>query len=269
METIIPKIQELLVFYGLKVIAAIVVFVVGRWLAKALRKLAKRLMTKNKVDATLISFVGNLIYFAMLLFVIIAALNQIGIQTTSLIAVIGAAGLAIGLALQGSLSSFAAGFLLILFRPFKVGDFIEGAGVSGSVEEIQIFTTTLKTGDNKKIIIPNARLTGDNIVNHSATGTRRIDLVIGVGYEADLMQTKNVLADILSKDARILAEPASTVAVSELADSSVNFVVRPWVKSADYWDVRFDLTENIKNRLDAEGISIPFPQRDVHVIENK
>ncbi len=269
MDTIIPKLQEWFAFYGLKVLAAILVFIVGRWIAKALKKLINKVMTKNNVDPTLVSFVGDLTYFALLAFVVIAAINQLGVQTTSFIAVIGAAGLAIGLALQGSLANFAAGFLLILFRPFKVGDYIEGAGVAGAVEEIQIFTTQLKSPDNKKIIIPNAKLTGDNIINYSANETRRVDLVIGVGYDDDLAKVKEVLEDVLSKDDRILKDPAPTIAVGELADSSVNFVVRPWVKTADYWDIYFDTMENVKKRFDADGISIPFPQRDVHMHAQK
>ncbi len=241
----------------------------GRWIAKALKKLINKVMTKNNVDPILVSFVGDLTYFALLAFVVIAAINQLGVQTTSFIAIIGAAGLAIGLALQGSLANFAAGFLLMLFRPFKVGDYIEGAGVAGAVEEIQVFTTQLKSPDNKKIIIPNAKLTGDNIINYSANETRRIDLVIGVGYADDLAKVKEVLEDVLSKDDRILKDPAPTIAVGELADSSVNFVVRPWVKTADYWDVYFDTTESVKKRFDADGISIPFPQRDVHMHAQK
>jgi small conductance mechanosensitive channel len=206
------------------------------------------------------------IFIALLAFVVIAALGQLGIQTTSFIAILGAAGLAIGLALQGSLANFAAGFLMIIFRPFKVGDFIEGAGVAGVVEEIQIFTTTLKTGDNKIIIVPNAKLSGDNITNYSAMETRRVDMTVGVAYDADLSHVKKVLNEIISQDGRILAEPASQVAVAELADSSVNFVVRVWTKSADYWAVKFDMTETIKNRFDAEGIGIPFPQREIHIV---
>jgi len=269
MDTIIPKLQEWFAFYGLKVLAAILVFIVGRWIAKALKKLINKVMTKNNVDPTLVSFIGDLTYFALLAFVVIAAINQLGVQTTSFIAVIGAAGLAIGLALQGSLANFAAGFLLMLFRPFKVGDYIEGAGVAGAVEEIQIFTTQLKSPDNKKIIIPNAKLTGDNIINYSANETRRVDLVIGAGYGDDLAKVKEVLEDVLSKDDRILKNPAPTIAVGELADSSVNFVVRPWVKTADYWDVYFDTTESVKKRFDADGISIPFPQHDVHMHAQK
>jgi small conductance mechanosensitive channel len=233
-----------------------------------LKNLVQKIMTKNNVDATLISFVGSMVYFALVTFVIIAALNQLGIQTTSFIAVIGAAGLAIGLALQGSLANFAAGVLLIIFRPFKSGDYIEGGGVAGSVEEIEIFTTKLKTPDNRTIIVPNAKLSGDNITNYSAKETRRVDLVAGVGYGDDLEKVKDVLKQIVSEDPRVLPDPATTIAVSELADNSVNLVVRPWVKTADYWDVYFDLTETIKKRFDAEGISIPFPQRDVHLFSH-
>jgi small conductance mechanosensitive channel len=268
-ENIISKVWEMLTVYGLKIIAAVIVFVVGRWIAKLLKNFTQKVMTKKGVDATIISFLVNLIYIALMTFVVLAALGQLGIQTTSFIAVIGAAGLAIGLALQGSLANFAAGFLMIIFRPFKVGDLIEAAGVLGVVEEIQVFTTHLKTPDNKTIIIPNAKLTADNITNFTTKATRRVDLVCGIGYSDDIDKAKKVIADILAQDERILKDPPPTIAVVELADSSVNFVVRPWVKTADYWNVYFDTTENIKKRFDAEGISIPFPQRDVHVYEHK
>jgi small conductance mechanosensitive channel len=269
MSNIIPKLQELVAFYGLKIVAAAAIFVVGRWIAKALKSLIQRMMAKSKLDETIVSFVGNLAYIALLTFVIVAALNQLGVQTTSFIAVIGAAGLAIGLALQGSLANFAAGFLMIIFRPFSAGDFIDGAGVAGTVEEIQIFTTQLKTPDNKTIIVPNAKLMGDNIINFSAKDTRRVDMVMGVGYSDDLKKAREILEDILANDNRVLKDPPPTIGVLELGDSSVNFAFRPWVKKEDYWDVYFDLTETVKNRFDAEGISIPFPQRDVHLYEHK
>jgi len=269
MDAIIAKLQEWGAFYGLKIVAAIIVLIVGRWIAKAIRKLVNKILIKRNIDPTLISFVGNLAYIALLTFVIIAALAQLGIQTTSFIAVIGAAGLAVGLALQGGLANFAAGFLMIVFRPFKVGHFIEGAGATGIVEEIHIFTTQLRTPDNKTVIIPNAKLMGDNIINYSAKDTRRVDLVVGVSYTDDLQKVKQVLQDIVKKDSRILQDPASMIAVKELADSSVNLVVRLWVKTEDYWDVYFDTTENVKKRFDAEGISIPFPQQDVHLYEHK
>ena len=268
MEDWLPKIWALLTIYGLKVIAAIAVFIIGRWIAKALTNFAEKVMNKRQVDLTVISFVGNLLYMTLLVFVILAALGQLGIQTTSFIAVIGAAGLAIGLALQGSLSNFAAGFLMIIFRPFKVGDFIEGAGVAGTVEAIHIFTTQLLTPDNKTIIIPNASLTAGNITNYSAKGTRRVDLVFGIGYGDDVDHAKKVISDVLAKEERILKDPAPAIMLVELADSSVNFAVRPWVLAADYWGVYTALTENIKKSFDAEGISIPFPQRDVHVYKH-
>jgi small conductance mechanosensitive channel len=269
MEEMISQIQEMVALYGVKVLAAIAILVLGRWAAKLLRRLLKKAMERSGTDATIQGFVANIVYVAMLVFVVIAALGQLGIQTTSFIAILGAAGLAIGLALQGSLSNFAAGFLMIIFRPFNVGDFIEGAGVAGTVEQIQIFNTILRTGDNKVIIVPNAKLGEDNIVNYSTKETRRVDLVVGVGYEDDLAKVKSVLSDIIAKEDRVLADPEPLVAVSELADSSVNLVVRVWVKSSDYWAVTFAMNETIKLRFDQEGISIPYPQQDVHMFEHK
>ena len=268
-EQLIAKGYELLTVFGVKILAALAVFIIGRWVVKYLKRLALRIMEKREVDPTLTKFVTNLIYIALLTFVIVAALGMLGIQTTSFIAVIGAAGLAVGLALQGSLSNFAAGVLMIIFRPFEVGDLITGAGVTGVVEEIQIFNTQLLTPDNKTIIIPNAQLTADTITNYTRKGTRRADMVIGIGYEDDIDKARAIILEVLSQDERILKEPATKVAVAELADSSVNFTVRPWVKADDYWGVIFDATETIKKRFDAEGISIPFPQRDVHVYEHK
>lgn len=269
MENVVAKIWELLTIYGLKVVAAIAVLIVGRWVSKGLTGFTEKIMNKRQVDPTIVSFVANLIYIALLIFVVLAALGQLGIQTTSFIAVIGAAGLAIGLALQGSLSNFAAGFLMIIFRPFKVGDFIEGAGVAGTVEKIQIFTTQLKTPDNKTIIIPNAKLSGDNIVNFSAKGTRRVDMVFGIGYGDDMDKARKIITDVIDNDPRVLKDPPPKIAVLALGDSSVDFAVRPWVKVPDYWDLWFDVTETIKKRFDAEGVSIPFPQRDVHLYSHK
>jgi small conductance mechanosensitive channel len=262
------QVQDIATVWGLKVIAAVAIFIIGRWIAMLVRRGVRRVMERARVESIITGFVSSIAYIALLVFVVIAALGQLGIQTTSFIAILGAAGLAIGLALQGSLANFAAGFLMIIFRPFKVGDFIEGAGVAGIVEEIQIFTTTLKTPDNKIIIVPNAKLSGDNITNYSALETRRVDMTVGVSYDADLAHVKNVLNDIISKDERILAEPASQVVVTELADSSVNLAVRVWTKSADYWTVKCDMTETIKNRFDAEGIGIPFPQREIHIVSS-
>ena len=258
-------IQKLLAVYGLKLIAAIFIFIIGRIAAKLVRKGISSLMEKSKQDPTLISFVSNLAYAALMAFVVIAALAKLGIQTASFIAILGAAGLAVGLALQGSLANFASGVLMIIFKPFKVGDYIEGSGVAGTVSEIDIFTTHMTTPDNKMIIVPNAQMTGGNIVNYSSLGTRRVDLTAGIGYGDDIDKARAVLQSIVESDKRILKEPACTIAVSELADSSVNFVVRPWVNVSDYWDVKFALTEAIKKRFDEEGISIPYPQSDVHL----
>jgi small conductance mechanosensitive channel len=268
-EDTLQKIYDLITLYGVKVIAAIAIFVIGRWVAKGFQSITKKLMDKKNVDPTITGFVGNLTYMALLVFVIIAALGQLGIQTTSFIAILGAAGLAIGLALQGSLSNFAAGFLMIIFKPFKVGDYVEVAGVAGTVEMIQLFTTTLTTPDNKTVIVPNSGVTGGNIVNWTVKGTRRADMVFGIGYDEDIDKAKQIMADVLGKDDRILKDPPMQIAVSELADSSVNFVVRPWVSIENYWGVYFDAMENIKKAFDAAGISIPYPQRDVHLYEHK
>jgi small conductance mechanosensitive channel len=210
-------------------------------------------------------FLGNILYAVLLVAVIIAAVDQLGVNTTSLLAVFGAAGLAVGLALQNSLSNFSAGVMLIIFRPFKVGDFIEAAGVTGVVEEVQIFNTLLKTPDNREIIVPNGQIYSGTITNFSARDTRRIDLVFGIGYDDDIKKAKQLIEQIMTADDRILKEPAAAVALGELADSSVNINVRPWVKSENYWPVRADLLENVKAAFDANGISIPFPQRDVHM----
>lgn len=253
--------------YGPKLIAAIVIFYVGKIVAKWIRRLVVRGMEKAGIDSMIVGFSASMVYIGLMVFVVLAALGQLGIQTTSFLAVLGAAGLAIGLALKGSLSNFAAGFMMIIFRPFKVGDFIEAAGVSGKVDTIHIFTTTLRTGDNKLIIIPNAKLNEDNIVNYSALETRRVDLVVGVSYDADLAHVRRVLEDILASDERILRDPEWFIGVGELADNSVNFTLRVWTKRGDYWPVFFDLNETIKVRFDKEGIGIPYPQRDVHLYQ--
>jgi small conductance mechanosensitive channel len=268
-QQLIEKAYELGTEFGVKILAALAVFIIGRWITRFTVNFIRKLMDKREVDPTITKFIRNLIYFALLAFVVLAALGLLGIQTTSFIAVVGAAGLAIGLALQGSLANFAAGFLLILFRPFKVGDFIDAAGVAGTVEAIELFTTRLATPDNKTIIIPNSKMTGDNIVNFSTKGTRRADMVFGIGYEDDIDKARDIITDVLSNDERVLKDPPLQVAVSELADSSVNFVARAWVNAGDYWGVVFDTTETVKKRFDAEGVSIPFPQRDVHVYEHK
>ncbi len=257
--------KEIAVQYGINVIFAIVFFVIGIWVAKRATTLFRRVLERRKVDSMLTSFVANIAYAAIVAFVFIAALGQLGIQTASFVAVIGAAGLAVALAFQGSLSNLASGVLLVTFRPFDLGDFVEAAGVSGVVENISMFTTTIRTGDNKTVIVPNAALSSGIITNFSAQPTRRADMIFGVGYEDDLDKTRQIIEGVLAADERVLEEPAPTVAVSELADSCVNFVVRPWVASADYWPLYFATHETLKKRFDAEGINIPFPQTDVHL----
>ena len=265
LENLFSQSQELLALYGLKFIGAIAIFLIGRIAAKLVASAVEKGMNNRGVDATVAGFVYNLVYAGLVAFVVVAALGQIGIQTASFIAIIGAAGLAVGLALQGSLSNFAAGVLMVIFKPFKVGDFVEAGGASGSVQEIHIFSTILTTPDNKTVIIPNAGIMGSNITNYSMKDTRRVDLVIGVSYDASLPLTKSVLTDVVAKEKRVLKDVEATIAVSELADSSVNFVVRAWVNTADYWPVYFDLLEAIKIRLDEENIGIPYPQLDLHV----
>jgi small conductance mechanosensitive channel len=254
--------------FGTNVLIALAIFFVGRLVAKWLTNFTRRIMARTDMEDTLENFLCNLIYAVLMVVVVIATINQLGIQTTSLLAVLGAAGLAVGLALQGSLSNFASGVLIVAFRPYKVGDFIEGGGVSGVVEDVQIFSTIMRSGDNKKIIVPNSQMMAGEIVNYSANDTRRVDLVAGCGYDDDLDKVRQVLTDIVNDDDRVLKDPAATIAVQELADSSVNFVVRPWVATGDYWPVYFDLTEQIKKRFDAEGIAIPYPQRDLHVYQH-
>lgn len=256
-----------LIPWGTKIMLALVIFVIGRWIARLLAKGLQKMMTKGNVDPMLINFLGNIAYTALLAVVVLAALEQLGVNTTSALAILGAAGLAVGLALKDSLSSFAAGVMLIIFRPFKLGDFVEAGGVMGVVEEIRIFHTMLKTGDNREITMPNSQIYSGTIINYSARETRRIDLVIGIGYGDDIKQARNIINDILAANTNLLQDPAPTVMLLELGESSVDFAVRPWVKAADYWSTRADLLEAIKTKFDQEGISIPYPQRDVHVIQ--
>ncbi len=264
-QEVLDKAIPLATEYGIKIALAIVIYVVGRWLAGLVTSIIRKGLDKRGMEPTIAGFTCNIVYAMLMTVIIIATLGQIGIQTASFVAIIGAAGLAIGLALQGSLANFAAGVLMIMFRPCKAGDFIEAAGIMGVVEEISIFATTLKTGDNKTIIVPNSSIMGGNITNYSTKPTRRIDMVIGVSYEADLKKTKEVIKQVIDAEERVLKDPEPVIAVAELADSSVNLYVRPWVNSGDYWPTRFDLTENIKIKLDEAGISIPFPQMDVHL----
>jgi small conductance mechanosensitive channel len=264
-DKILQTVYEYLAQYGFKVIGALLIFLIGRLVSKILSRWIEKALLKSRVDKTLAKFVKNLSNIALLLFVVIAALAPLGVETAQFAVVIGAAGLAIGLALQGSLANFASGFLMIIFRPFKVGDFIEAAGVKGTVKEIQIFNTIVNTPDNVRAIIPNSQITGGNVLNYSGNGTRRVDLVIGISYEDDLKKAKTIIEGVLAQDDRVLQDPKSNVAVFELADSSVNFVVRPWVNSADYWDIYFEMTAKIKLALDENSVTIPFPQRDVHI----
>ena len=265
MDQALETVREVVTVYGLRIVAAIVIFIVGRLAAGSIRRMLGKLMRKREVDATLTGFVTNLAYYAVLAFVVIATLAKLGIQTASFVAVLGAAGLAVGLALQGSLANFASGVLLLILRPFRVGDYVEAGGAAGTVEGINILTTVLKSPDNREITVPNSQITSGSIVNYTAREMRRVDLVAGVGYGDDLDRVKRALEEVLSADDRILSEPAPTIGLLELADSSVNFAVRPWVRTEDYWAVFFDTQEAIKKRFDSEGISIPFPQTDVHL----
>jgi small conductance mechanosensitive channel len=248
---------------------AVLIFIIGKWVARLVTNLVEKTMVKAKVDPTLASFTKSLSFITLMAFVIIAALSKLGIETTSFIAIIGAAGLAVGLALQGSLANFAAGVLLIIFKPFKVGDFIEAAGKLGSVEEIQILNTILNAPDNRRMIIPNSKVTGDILTNFTDLEKRRIDLVFGISYGDDMKKAKEALERVVSADPRILKDPRPTVAVFELGESSVNLVCRPWVKPTDYWGVYFDVVEKGKLELEKSGITIPFPQRDVHMYQEK
>jgi small conductance mechanosensitive channel len=265
MENLFDKLVEWGALYGAKVLGAIVILIIGRILVGVLAKIVERLLGKAKTDETLTRFLIGLTRITLLVFVIVAALNTLGVQTASFIAIIGAAGLAIGFSLQGSLANFASGVMLIMFRPLKRGDLVEAAGSLGVVKEIHIFNTILTTVDNKRVIIPNSKVTGDTIVNYSAEGILRIDMVFGISYGDHIPKAKQILENILTADSRILNDPAPNVAVSELGDSSVNFVVRPWVKVEDYWNVYFAVTEKVKMTFDENSVGIPFPQTDVHL----
>ncbi len=256
---------ETIIQFSINAGIALAILLIGLWLAKRIKNISMAVMEKRGLDPLLASFSASIAHILVVVFVVIASLGQLGIQTTSLIAVLGAAGLAVGLALQGSLSNFASGVIIIALRPFKVGDFVEAGGISGIVEGIQIFSTSMRTGDNKSIIVPNSAITGGIITNYSAKDTRRVDLVVSIGYSDDIPTAKAILQKLVDEDDRILKDPAPVIAVNELADNSVNLVVRPWTSTADYWNVYWDLTEKVKMTFDKEGISIPFPQRDVHL----
>ena len=267
--TVVEKMIEALSLYGMKIIAAVLIIVVGLWISKIIKSCFLKTLQKKKVDPTLVGFFASMLHGGLVIFVFISAISKLGVQTASFVAVIGAAGLAVGLALQGSLSNFAAGILLILFKPFKVGHFVKAGGEAGVIVEVGIFTTELKTPDNVQIIIPNSTIMGSAITNVSAHPTRRIDITLGVGYGDDLNKAKQIIEDLLAADERVLKDPVATIAVAKLGDSSVEFVIRPWVNSADYWAVKFDFTKAVKEKFDSEGISIPYPQSDVHVFQEK
>ncbi|MGK7296736.1 MAG: mechanosensitive ion channel family protein [Candidatus Wenzhouxiangella sp. M2_3B_020] len=254
-----------LVAWGWRILAALLIFLIGRWVAKLVRNGVKGVMARRGIDEMLVGFLGAILYSILLVAVIIAAVGQLGIQTTPLVAVLGAAGLAIGLALQNSLGNFAAGVMLVLFRPFVKGDYVEAGGTSGTVEEVGIFTTVLNTPDNRRVIVPNGQITTDTITNYSAHETRRIDLIIGVGYDDDLEAARDAIDKTIRGHDKVLDDPEPAILMMELADSSVNFAVRPWVQATDYWVVRSELLERIKAALEDAGCQIPFPQRDIHV----
>ncbi|WP_088128225.1 small-conductance mechanosensitive channel MscS [Vibrio cholerae] len=257
--------SDLLIQYGVNVISAILILFIGNLVVKGVAGSVAKVLKKKEMDKAVVDFIHGIVRYTLFIIVLIAALSRIGVQTASVVAVIGAAGLAVGLALQGSLSNFAAGVLIVAFRPFKSGDYVEIGGVAGSVDSIQIFQTVLKSPDNKMVVVPNSAVIGGAITNYSRHETRRVDMVIGVSYKSDLQKTKRVLRETLEKDPRILKDPDMTIGVLTLADSSINFVVRPWCKTADYWAVYFDSMQAIKEALDANGIEIPFPQMDVHL----
>ena len=258
-------ISTLIIPWGIRIITALVIFIIGRMIAKWLTNLVRKIMAKSGLDEALIKFLGGIIYTVLLVAVILAAIDQLGVNVTSLLAVLGAAGLAVGLALKDSLSNFAAGVMIMIFRPFKIGDFVTVGGVSGVIDEIGMFCVLMHTPDNQRIIIPNSSVYGGTITNTSALPTRRIDLVMGISYDDNIGRAKQIIEDVINADERVLKDPEPVIAVSELGDSSVNLVVRPWVKSEDYWGARFDLTENLKVKLEEGGMSIPYPQRDIHV----
>ncbi len=253
---------------GLKILGAILIFWIGRLIAGKVRSGMRNIMLARDVDASLAGFVSSLAYFAIIAFTVIAVIGQFGVETASFIAILGAAGFAVGMALQGTLANFASGVMILLFRPFKAGDFIEAAGVKGVVKEIQIFSTTIATPDNIRITVPNGALFGGTIKNYNGYDTRRVDMVMGIGYDSDIGKAMEIIKGLLDNDGRVLKDPAYTVAVAELADSSVNIVVRPWVNAADYWGVYFDFHKNCKEAFDAAGIDIPFPQTVVHMQKN-
>lgn len=270
MNNSVETVSDMIGLYSFNVAMAIVIFVVGKWLAKKVANLLTTMIRKNpKFDETLVNFFDDIIYYVLIVVVVLTALEQVGVESTSFLAILGAAGLAIGLALKDSLSNFASGVMIIFFKPFKIGDFVTAGGVTGKITEVHLFNTEFTTGDNQKVLVPNGAITAGSIVNVNAHPKRRVDLTIGVGYGDNLKIAKDTIIKIIEANDKVLVEDGITVAVAELGDSSVNFVVRAWVMTPDYWEVKWALTENIKNTFDKEGISIPFPQRDVHIYNEK
>jgi small conductance mechanosensitive channel len=265
MTSIIEQTKIFFEQYSWNIIGALLIFLIGKWIARRIVKLSKRLMERQGVDITLIRFIDNMLYYALLIVVLMAAADQLGIDTNSFLAIFGAAGLAVGLALKDSLGNIASGVMLVFFRPFKINDWVTAGGVTGKVEMINIFNTTFLTADNQRMIVPNGQITNDVITNITANPTRRLDLVFGISYGDDVLKAKKIFEQVLANEPRILPEPAPLIAVAELADSSVNFNIRPWVKTEEYWDIKWALIEQTKIALDEAGISIPFPQRDVHL----
>ena len=261
------KYIDIIAQYGVHVIAAVTIIVVGLWSAKKIKSILVTTLNRREVDPTLVGFFSSLLHGSLVVFILTAAISRLGVQTSSIVAVIGAAGLAVGLALQGSLSNFASGVLLIIFKPFVIGNFIKAGGEAGTVVEIGILSTELMTPDNVKIILPNSQVMGGSITNFSAHPTRRVDMVLGVSYGDDLEKVKQIIHELLAADERVLDDPEPWVAVSNLGDSSVDFVVRPWVKGEDYWNFKYDFTQSIKEACEASGVSIPFPQRDLHLYQ--
>lgn len=251
--------------WSIKILVAFTVFFIGQFIAKIISSILGKVLSHTKLDAILVDFTQSLVHAMLMVFVIVAAVDKLGVNTNSMIAVLGAAGLAIGLALQGSLQNFAAGFMLLMFRPFKAGDFVEAAGTAGIIDKVGIFSTLMHTGDNKQVIIPNGTIYSSNIINYSALGTRRIDMIFSIGYGDDIRKARDVIIAVIKADPRVLAEPELVVAVGELGANSVNLFVRPWARSEDFWDVKFSLTEKIKFAFDENGISIPFPQMDLYL----
>ena len=269
MQDVLNQIVEFATTYGIRVVGAILVLIAGRIVAGLVRKAIHKALSRSKTDPAVVTFAGSLTFYLILIVAVLAALKNFGVETASLVAVLGAAGFAVGFAMQGALANFAAGVLLLVFRPFTIGDYVDVAGVAGTVRAMHLFTTTLTTPDNIRVMVPNGKIFGDTIKNITAEDTRRVDMVMGIAYGSSIEKAIQIMRDIMAADERVLKEPEPQIAVAELADSSVNLVVRPWVQKADYWGVKFDLTRRFKEAFDREGIEIPFPQRVVHTAAAK